>query len=611
MFIQPSTPSNTASSGSARPALTIASTMPIVRGWEDLTNGRRENLLSALAAVTRLAGTVPEAIALNCQALRPIVFGYKHRAHGLSDDRISNVRCDLRFILRRLGLHASKSPWRETLTPRWRSLIATWTDEYRLMRFGLFCRFASESGIAPEGVSTATFAAFESWCSESILQKSPAQSVRHAMLEWNWAVAHLPGWPSARLFTPGVRPYYTRPLVDFPAEFQAEVALYERHLSCDDPELLFSDDVPGFADGSPGLRRGARPATISRRLFQIRQAAAALLHSGRAISSIRSLRDLVDPPENPRAILTFFLERARQQQNLPARAPVAGQQLAGIAELLRQIAAFHVKLPPEDVARIAAWSKKLRRPRRTGMTAKNRQRLRAMVQPRNRAMVLHLPRELMRQADALLETRPEDAAGLALSAAALEILIICPLRISNLIGLRLDQHLQRIDPARTRRVSHFVIPEHEGKNNMPLEWPVPRESADLLERYITLYRPLIAPQGNVHLFPGKGKNARSRTGMSRPLCQPIKREIGIDVNPHLLRAFAGWNYLKDNPGAYETVRRILNHKSIETTVNFYCGLEAEFAAEHFDATVLRERKATRDVAAGAFRRNRTRVRAKR
>ena len=240
------------------------------------------------------------------------------------------------------------------------------------------------------------------------------------------------------------------------------------------------------------------------------------------------------------------------------------------------------------------------------MTAQNRQRLRALIQPRNRAMVLHLPGELLRQADEAFEKRPFLAAGLALRAAALEILLICPLRISNLLGLRLDQHLQRMNPDRPKRISHFIIPEHEGKNELPLEWPVPRETSDLLARFLTVYRPLITPPGNPYLFPGKDLIPRSVSGMARPIQLPIKSEVGIDVNPHLLRAFAGWNYLKSHPGHYETVRRVLNHKSIETTINFYCGLEAEFAAEHFDATVLRDRKATKSLAAGAFRRNRTR-----
>ena len=32
-------------------------------------------------------------------------------------------------------------------------------------------------------------------------------------------------------------------------------------------------------------------------------------------------------------------------------------------------------------------------------------------------------------------------------------------------------------------------------------------------------------------------------------------------------------WLKYHPGDYETVRRFLGHRNIQTTINFYCGLE--------------------------------------
>ena len=57
-----------------------------------------------------------------------------------------------------------------------------------------------------------------------------------------------------------------------------------------------------------------------------------------------------------------------------------------------------------------------------------------------------------------------------------------------------------------------------------------------------------------------------------------------------MRHFAAYTFLKRHPGEYEITRRILGHKSIETTFQFYCGLEAEFAAEKFDQTVLQERR---------------------
>jgi hypothetical protein len=40
-------------------------------------------------------------------------------------------------------------------------------------------------------------------------------------------------------------------------------------------------------------------------------------------------------------------------------------------------------------------------------------------------------------------------------------------------------------------------------------------------------------------------------------------------------------YLKHRPGDYETVRRVLGHRDINTTVRFYCGLQTMEATEQF------------------------------
>ena len=50
---------------------------------------------------------------------------------------------------------------------------------------------------------------------------------------------------------------------------------------------------------------------------------------------------------------------------------------------------------------------------------------------------------------------------------------------------------------------------------------------------------------------------------------------------HQFRHAAGALILKHRPGEYELVRRILGHKSIQTTIKFYCSLETMQASEIF------------------------------
>jgi integrase len=59
---------------------------------------------------------------------------------------------------------------------------------------------------------------------------------------------------------------------------------------------------------------------------------------------------------------------------------------------------------------------------------------------------------------------------------------------------------------------------------------------------------------------------------------------------HSFRHVAAYLYLKEHPGEYAFVSRLLGHKSIQTTIDFYCAFEAKFAALHYDATILEPRR---------------------
>ena len=55
------------------------------------------------------------------------------------------------------------------------------------------------------------------------------------------------------------------------------------------------------------------------------------------------------------------------------------------------------------------------------------------------------------------------------------------------------------------------------------------------------------------------------------------------MTAHQFRHAAAAIYLKEHPGQYETVRQLLGHRNIQTTINFYVGLDddrpAKFSAE--------------------------------
>ena len=55
-----------------------------------------------------------------------------------------------------------------------------------------------------------------------------------------------------------------------------------------------------------------------------------------------------------------------------------------------------------------------------------------------------------------------------------------------------------------------------------------------------------------------------------------------------IRTSASGNQDTDRPGENELVRRVLGHKSIQTTINFYCSLETTHASQIF-TDIVRQR----------------------
>ncbi len=172
-------------------------------------------------------------------------------------------------------------------------------------------------------------------------------------------------------------------------------------------------------------------------------------------------------------------------------------------------------------------------------------------------------------------------------ALAIEILLMAPMRMGNLINLRLDQHVVR--PGGTGGPVHLVVPGSETKNGEALEYPLPDETIALLDRYLTDFRSALAGPDSPWLFPARGGHRKAQETLSVQLVKAIKRHTGLDMTPHQFRHFAAKLLLDADPGNFETVRRVLNHRAMKTTTDFYTGLQTARAAAHYDTLLLKER----------------------
>jgi site-specific recombinase XerD len=110
----------------------------------------------------------------------------------------------------------------------------------------------------------------------------------------------------------------------------------------------------------------------------------------------------------------------------------------------------------------------------------------------------------------------------------------------------------------------------------------------LIDEYVHEFRPVLLRGSNAPwLFPGQAGKPKNAMLFSTQITRRIQRMTGLRITVHQFRHAAAAIYLKYHPGEYETVRRVLQHTSIQTTINFYCGLQTTEATRQF-AGVVRE-----------------------
>ena len=113
-----------------------------------------------------------------------------------------------------------------------------------------------------------------------------------------------------------------------------------------------------------------------------------------------------------------------------------------------------------------------------------------------------------------------------------------------------------------------------------------RRVSEMLERYLSVFRPRLCRVDNPWLFPGEGIAHKTKGTLSGQIIERVIKALGIRVTPHQFRHLAAAFILERDPANYEFVRRVLGHKNLETTIRFYVGLETVDAVRKYSAMAL-------------------------
>lgn len=540
----------------------LADIQAAVLNDRSLPKSKRDGWCCSLGRIATFLGRDLSELPARLGALRYGIARLHHAQLGISRKTLQNHIANLKAAIRHVAGLKRLSGRGIALSPAWKSLYDQLTD--RRLRLGLigFLKYASATGIDPSAVSGISVDAFISYATDVQFTAKPRDLHKQVTRCWHRAKETVPGWPQVTLAVPNFRAQpASLPWEAFEPSLVEDV---ERYLSLLGGEDLLDEDAPD---------QPCKPSTITARRTYLRLAASAAVAQGVPLESLRSLADLVSPPV-ARQILEHYLAKK------------GGKIVTfniDMAERLFAVARVYVKASEEQLRQLERFCIKLRPNRRHGLTEKNMAVVRAFKDPQNRARLKALPGQLFEEALAERKALIQ-AAVKAEMALATQIELVAPMRLANLAALHLEKNVIRVGgPEPTY---HLVIPPEDVKNDLALEYPLPKMVSDMLERYLTVFRPRLCHKDDPWLFPGAGDGHKTKGTLSGQIIKCITKRLGIRVTPHQFRHLAAAFILKKDPANYEFVRRVLGHKNLETTIRFYIGLESVEAVRKFSAMAL-------------------------
>ena len=524
-----------------------------------LSTARRSNLCSSLRRLALALDKDLDDVHAYPPTLLPLMKDLHPAQLGLTRKRWQNIRADVAFAIKHHSDATPAATRSQQINPSWQRLLdalPAWRDSASMSRFARWC---SSLDIEPDDVEDDTLIAYDDALARGTLVQRPRGNVQMVARAWNRAADAVPIWPNRKITAPASGEALVLPEAALPSSFRVDLDRWCQHLEGND---ILADDA---------LDRPLRPASIASSRYLARYLHGALVRSGREPATTVGLVDLVQPTAL-RATLQFCLDRANG--NITTH-------IGKLTATARQIAKHWAKLSAPEMAQVTSMTRKLIR-QRAGMTEVNRQRLLQIDDPANRQALVHFPLTEMRRA--IVEDDGTKSAALrAQKAVAVEILLMVPIRLSNLAALEIGRTLIRSKRPGSRKYT-ILLEADEVKNSVSLKFDLPEQSAELIDIYFYRFHRRIAGS-NLYLFPGKSGHKAPRN-LTTQISERLFKVLGLRIHVHLFRHIAAKLYLDTHPHAFELVRQLLGHKNLQTTMKFYAQFSRTAAARHYDEFVL-------------------------
>jgi integrase len=545
----------------------VAKDMPTLQGVLDrlderseLPTAARQDLRSAVRKVADVLGLPPGDVPANPGFLRQRLAKVGPAAHGISKPRWANIRSLLLRALRLAGVTVLPNRYMAPLAPAWKELDDKLKHQ-RSIRLGLsrFMHFASAQDVMPEQVDDGFGADYRRALDEEGVVADWPTLWRNTLGFWNRAVREIDGWPQRPLTVPERAGRYWLRWDELPDALRRDAEAWLAREAGD--VFLAATD-----------RKPLRPATLESHRKMIRSYVSALCESGYDLARLRSLKDLVEI-EAVKTAMRFYYRRAGEQKT--------GRMLNEV-RLMLAIARHWAGAPAERLAELQAIVKACD-PGFSGMTPKNQELLGQFDSEAAKRRLVDLPHRLIRKIQPGRELSRDEALRVQ-QALLVQLLLVAPMRLRNLVGLEIERHFAAPSGANGERLLN--LPPAEVKNGEGVPYLLSAYTCDLLRLYLDRARPVLVSGPSIYLFPSRdGRTHKADVTVRHLLTSLTFRELGVRICPHQFRHLAGKFVLDVRPDAHELVRALLGHKRIETTLRYYARMNQERAARQYDRMV--------------------------
>ena len=458
----------------------MADVLKAIEAAPDLSSSKKTHWSCSVRQICIGIGRPPESIPGRWSGVNTAVQQLHHARVGCNAKTLSNHKSNLRVVLSWFA-GVKNLPKRGTLlSPAWTLLRAKIADDFRRDRLSGLIRFALAKAIDPGEVNEEVFDDYMEYRAETTALATDNAARRKIAWAWNACVEDIPGWPKQRLIEPPVKSLTLIPWESFPEQLRQDIEHY----------------LEGFKKvrrGSRGKRiRPCKPSTIDTRRRELQAFARMAVKQGHPVESLSSFSDLLDPDLVEEVLEAYWEENGEEPRIWTI----------DMAWKLHSIARETKCLPDSDLERLDEFRAAIEEHRDGGITEKNLKVIRAVLTEGVWDKVVQLPRALMAEARLDRHSAPMKAAVNASIAVAIAILSIAPIRLGNLIKIKLDENL--IKPGGIDGSYWLVFPKEDVKNRVQLQHKILPEVGDMIDEYINDFRPVLLRGSNgLWLFPGE------------------------------------------------------------------------------------------------------------